>query len=166
MSKICPIYPLARRISESACQPMALAHWGLIIVGPFPRAIGNRWWLLVGTDYFTKSVEAEPLSNIRDVATKRFIWRNFVTRFGVPHTLISDNGLQFDSKAFKRYYKELGIINRYSTLAYPRGNGHAESINKTIVLGLKKKKGWTTWKGSGWMSCHTCYGRIVPCPEG
>ena len=73
MSKICPIYPLARRISESACQPMALAHWGLIIVGPFPRAIGNRWWLLVGTDYFTKSVEAEPLSNIRDVDTKRFI---------------------------------------------------------------------------------------------
>ena len=61
--------------------------------------------------------------------------------------MISDNGLQFDSKAFKRYYKELGIINRYSTLAYPRGNGHAESINKTIVLGLKKKKRLDNVKG-------------------
>ena len=50
-------------------------------------------WLLVRTYYFTKWVEAEPLANIRDVDTKRFIWRNIVTKFGVPHTLILDNGL-------------------------------------------------------------------------
>ena len=82
------------------CSPWPFAHWGLDIVGPFPRAIGNRRWLFVGTDYFTKWVEAEPLANIRDVDANRFICRNIVTRFGVPHTLISDNGLQFDNKAF------------------------------------------------------------------
>ncbi|XP_030974786.1 uncharacterized protein LOC115994694 [Quercus lobata] len=60
-------------------------------------------------------------------------------RFGTPHTLISDNGLQFDSKAFREYFNELGIINRYSTPAYPQGNGQAEAINKTIVNGLKKR---------------------------
>ena len=68
--------------------------------------------MLVGTDYFTKWVEAEPLANIRDVDAKRFVWRNIVMRFEVPRTLISDNGLQFDSKAFRRYYCELGIVNR------------------------------------------------------
>ena len=51
-------------------------------------------------DYFTKWVEAKPLANIKHVDVKRFIWRNIVTRFGVPHTLITDNSLQFDSKAF------------------------------------------------------------------
>ena len=61
----------------------------------------------------------EPLANIRDVDAKRFIWKNIVTRFGVPHELISDNGLQFDSKMFRKYFGELGITNRYSTLAYP-----------------------------------------------
>ena len=69
------------------------AQWGLDIVGPFLRATGNRKWLFVGIDYFTKWVEAEPLSNIRDIDAKRFIWRNIITRFGIPHTLISDNGL-------------------------------------------------------------------------
>ena len=83
-------------------------------------------------------VEAKPLSNIRDMDAKRFIWRNIVTRFGVPHTLISDNGLQFDSKAFRRYYRELGIRNRYSTPAYPQGNGQAKVVNKAIVSRLKK----------------------------
>ena len=72
------------------------------IVGPFPKAIGNKRWILVSTDYFTKWVEAEPLANIRDVDAKKFVWRNIVTRFGIPHTLISDNGLQFDNKDFRK----------------------------------------------------------------
>ena len=83
--------------------------------------------------------EAKPLSNIRDMDAKRFIWRNIVTRFGISHTLILDNGLQFDSKAFRKYYGELGIRNRYSTPAYPQGNGWAEAVNKVIVFGLKKR---------------------------
>ena len=101
--------------------------------------MGNKKYLLVGTDYFTKWVEVEPLANIRDVDVKRFIWENIVTRFGVPHVLISDNGLQFNSKIFRTYCGELGITNRYSTPAYPQGNGQAEAVNKVIVNGLKKR---------------------------
>ena len=90
-------------------------------------------------DYFTKWVEAEPLANIKDVDAKKFVWKNIVRRFEVPRTLISDNGLQFDSKFFRRYYCDLEIMNRYSTLAYPQGNGQAEIVNKVIVNGLKKR---------------------------
>nr|XP_023893436.1 uncharacterized protein K02A2.6-like [Quercus suber] len=57
----------------------------------------------------------------------------------VPQALISDNGLQFDSKAFRKYCSDLGIKNRYSTPAYPQGNGQAEAVNKVIVGGLKKR---------------------------
>ena len=95
--------------------------------------------MLVRTDYFTKWVEAEPLVNIKDVDAKRFVWKNIVTRFGIPRTLISENDIQFDIKAFRRYCCDLGISNRYSTSAYPQGNGQAEAINKVIVSGLKKK---------------------------
>ena len=78
-------------------------------------------YLLVGTDYFTKWVEVESLANIRDMVAKKFVWKNIVTRFGVPRTLILDNGIQFDSKSFKRYYCDLGITNKYSTPPYPKG---------------------------------------------
>jgi len=64
---------------------------------------------------------------------------NSVTQFGVPRTLISDNSLQFDNKSFIRYCCDLGITNRYSTLAYLQGNGQAEAVNKVIVNGLKKR---------------------------
>ena len=119
--------------------PWPFAQWGLDIVSPFPKTARNKRYLLVDTDYFTKWVEAESLANIRDADAKKFIWRNIVTRFEVPQTLISDNGLQFDSKAFKRYYCELGIANRYLTPTYPQGNRQAEAVKKFIVNGLKKR---------------------------
>ena len=89
--------------------PWPFTQWGLNIVGPdivgpFPKAVGNKRYLIVGTDYFTKWVEAEPLANIKDVDAKKFIWKNIITRFRTPRTLISNNGLQFDSKTFRKYY--------------------------------------------------------------
>ena len=109
------------------------------IIGPFPKAIGNKKYLFISTDYFTKWVKPEPLTNIRDVDVKKFVWKSIITRFRVPHTLISDNYLQFDSRAFRKYCSNLGIKNRYSTPAYPQGNGQAEAVNKVIVNGLKKR---------------------------
>ena len=119
--------------------PWPFAQWGLDIVGPFLKVAGNKRWLLVGIDYFTKWVEAEPLANIRDMDAKRFILKNIVTRFGIPCTLILDKGLQFDSKVFRRYCCDLGITNRYSTSVYPQGNGQAKAVNKVIVSGPKKR---------------------------
>ena len=91
----CRTEPLPRATSGRECRrklggvlnplssPWPFAQWSLDIVGPFPKAAGNKRYLLVNTDYFTKWVKAEPLANIRDVDAKRFVWRNIVTRFKV-----------------------------------------------------------------------------------
>ena len=52
------------------------------------------------------------------------------------HNVINQNMAE---KTFMTYCCDLGIMNRYSTPAYPQGNGQAETINKVIVNGLKKK---------------------------
>ena len=82
--------------------PWPFAQWGLDIVGPFPRAAGNRRFVLVAVDYFTN----------------KFVWRNIVIRFGVPKSLVLDNELQFNNRAFHEFCSNLGITNRYSTPAY------------------------------------------------
>ena len=86
-----------------------------------------------------KLAEAEALANIRDVDVKKFVWKNIVTRFRVPDSLISDNGLQFDSKAFRTFCSDLSTKNRYSTPAYPQSNDQVEATNKTILNGLKRR---------------------------
>ena len=85
-------------------------------MGHFLKAVGNKTYLLVSRDYFTKWVETELLANIRDVDAKIFVWKNIVTRFGIPDTLISDNGLQFDSKTFRRYCCDLGFLTLLSRI--------------------------------------------------
>ena len=62
-----------------------------------------------------------------------------MTRFGVPESLVLDNGLQFDSRAFHEFCGSLSITNRYSTLAYPQSNSQAEATNKAIVNGLRRR---------------------------
>ena len=78
--------------------PWPFAQWGLDIVRPFPKAAGNKRWLLVGIDYFTKWVKAELLASIKDMDAKRFIWKIIVTRFGILSTLILDNGFSLIAK--------------------------------------------------------------------
>ena len=60
----------------------------------------------------------------------------------VPNSLISNNGLQFDSRAFRKFCSDLDIKNRYSTPAYPQSNGQVEVTNKALMNGLKKKVRW------------------------
>lgn len=80
--------------------PWLFTQWRLDIIESFPKASGNRWYVIVATDYFMKWVKAEALANIWDVDVKKFVWKNIITRFGVPRALVSDNGLQFNSKVF------------------------------------------------------------------
>ena len=139
MSEVCPpTYQLVGYLNPIS-SPWPFTQWGLDILGPFPRATGNRRFVLVAVDYFTKWAKAEALANIRDVDVKKFVWKNIVTRFGVPDSLIFNNGLQFDSRAFREFCCNLGIKNRYFTPAYPQSNRQVEAINKTILNGLKKR---------------------------
>ena len=73
-------------------------------------------FILVAVDYFTKWAKAEALANIRDVDVKKFVWKNIVTRFGVPNFLISDNGLQFDNRSSMSF----AVISASRTDTLPR----------------------------------------------
>nr|CAN82844.1 hypothetical protein VITISV_005761 [Vitis vinifera] len=96
-------------------------------------------FLLVAIDYFSKWVEAEAYASIKDKDVTKFVWKNIVCRFGIPQTIIADNGPQFDSIAFRNFCSELNIRNSYSTPRYPQSNGQAEATNKTLITTLKKR---------------------------
>ncbi|GFZ05230.1 hypothetical protein Acr_17g0008020 [Actinidia rufa] len=48
----------------------------------------KRKFLIVAIDYFTKWIEAEPLSKITEKSTRNFIWKNIVYRFGIPKVIL------------------------------------------------------------------------------
>ena len=53
--------------------PWSFAQWGLDIMGPFPTALRQLKFLVVGIDYYTKLVEAEPLTTITEKNIHSFV---------------------------------------------------------------------------------------------
>ena len=115
--------------------------WGLDLLGPPspPSAKGQRKFIIVTVDYFSKYVEAKSLSTITDKQVCQFSWRNIITRYGIPRTIITDNGRQFISKNTIEYCDTFKIQIRFSSESRLQTNGQVESENKIILAGIKKK---------------------------
>nr|KYP46037.1 Pol polyprotein [Cajanus cajan] len=65
------------------------------ILGPFHPVKGQLKFILVEIDYFTKWIEACPLAKITTENIRKFTWKSIICRFGIPHSLVTDNGRQF-----------------------------------------------------------------------
>ncbi|XP_025660949.1 uncharacterized protein [Arachis hypogaea] len=89
--------------------------WGIDLVGPFPTAPGQLRYLIVAIDYYTKWIEAEPLSSITATQCRKFLWRQIITRFGIPEIVISDNETQFADKKFREFLEGLRVSHRFSS---------------------------------------------------
>ena len=114
-------------------------QWGIDIVGLLPLGKSQVKFLLVAIDYFTKWVEAEALATIIEARIQSFVWKNIICRFGIPMTIISDNGLQFDNQGFRDFYSSLGIKNQFSSPGHPQANGQTEVTNQTLLKIIKAK---------------------------
>ncbi|XP_057756294.1 uncharacterized protein LOC130975523 [Arachis stenosperma] len=115
------------------------SQWGVDLLGPFPVGPGQVKYLIVAIDYYTKWIEAKPLASISSSNCRKFMWRQVITRFGIPEVIISDNGTQFTDKKFMEFLNGLGIRQRFSSVEHPQTNGQVESANKVILSGLKKR---------------------------
>lgn len=81
--------------------PCPFSMWGIDLVGPLPKCTGQKQFLIVAIDYYTKWPEARPLAMIRETDVVHFFMESIVFRFGVPRTVVKNNGSQFTGKDFK-----------------------------------------------------------------
>ena len=121
-------------------------------------ALRQLKFLVVGIDYFTKWVEAEPLATITEKSIRTFVWRNIICRYGIPRVLVSDNGKQFNNSAFRDFCSELGIKNYYSSPAHPQANEQVEVTNRTLLKIIKTRLEGA--KVSGLTNYQAYYGHI------
>jgi transposase InsO family protein len=91
----------------------------------------------VAVNKFTKWVEAAPVTTQDSTSAINFI-KSIVFCFGVPHSIITDNGTNFTSKEFKSYCESMGIKLKFASIAHPKTNGQVEKANGFICNGIKK----------------------------
>ena len=124
--------PIVRQPPEmltSINSPIPFAMWGMDILGPFPIASGQRKFLVVAIDYFTKWIEAKPLAKITTKQIAQFFWESIICRYGIPRVLFTDNETQFNNEESRSYCDENDIDLRFTLVAHPQANGQAEVAN-------------------------------------
>jgi hypothetical protein len=114
------------------------AVWGLDMVGPFKTVPGGLMHLLVAVDKFTKWIEAKPIKKLNGSSTIKFFYE-IITRYGVPHSIITDNGTNFAKGVFIEYCSQKGIRLDLASVADPRSNGQVEKANGLILAGIKPR---------------------------
>ena len=85
------------------CTLWPFTQWGLDIMGPFPIAMWQLKFLVIGINYFTKWVKAEPLAIIIEKNVQGFVWKTIISYFGIPRVLVSNNGKQFNNGTFRDF---------------------------------------------------------------
>ena len=92
--------------------------------------------ILVIVDAGSGWIEAIPAGNRTSQTVKVYLSQIFA-RFGIPRTLVSDNGPEFVSSDLKQWCESLGIKKMESPIYHPRANGIAERAVQTVKRAIQ-----------------------------
>jgi transposase InsO family protein len=138
----CQFYARKTNLPAHALQTIPVtwpfAVWRLDIIGPLRKAPGGYTHLLVAIDKFSKWVEVRPITNLRAEQAVTF-FTDIIYRFGVPNSIITDNGSQFTGRKFLEFYDKFHIRVDWAAVAHPQTNGQVERANGLILQGLKPR---------------------------
>jgi transposase InsO family protein len=126
------------------------AVWGLDIVGPLRKVPGGFSHLLVAIDKFSKWVEVSPIANLGAEQVVSF-FTNIIYRFGVPNSIITDNGSQFTGRKFLEFCDKYHIRVDWAAVAHPQTNGQVERANDMILQGFHRIFDRLNKSGGKWL---------------
>ena len=88
------------------------------------------------------------MAEVIEKRVRGLLYNNILSRFKVLHTLIMDNGTQFNCKGIWDFCAKYGIKPCYASVAHPQSNSQVEAINKTLKDSIKK---YCERFGTGWV---------------
>ncbi|GFX35413.1 retrovirus-related Pol polyprotein from transposon 412 [Trichonephila clavipes] len=123
--------PAGRLIPKISNYPNEIVT--LDLLGPYPASRMRRnQYVLVITDHFSNWAKIIPLKKASARAIADTLFDNYLSRYGAPVKLISDNGPQFTSDIFKHLSDRLGIIHVKTVVYRPQAN-RTERLNRDHV---------------------------------
>ena len=100
--------------------------------------VDGRYFLII-VDAHSKWVEIFQTSGTSTSETIKWL-RHVFAHFGIPVSLVSDNGPCFTSEEFKRFVGQCGIRHITTAVYKPSTNGLAEKMVQTFKKALKASK--------------------------
>ena len=102
-----------------------------------PKSTKGYSYVLVATDYFTKWIEAIPMRSVIREGVIKFLKEHIVFRFGLPQSIIINQGTMFNGSEIWAFAEDLEIKLSNSSPYYTKSNGQVESLNKIIKNNIR-----------------------------
>lgn len=118
--------------------PAPFHHVGIDVIGPLPRALTGKRYVVVAVDLFTKWVEARALTDADAQSIASFVHEEIICRHGIPRMLTSDQGTEFINELVSLLTRRFGIKHIRTTPYHPQANGQTERTNQTLKNLLAK----------------------------
>ena len=101
------------------------------ICGPLPQTDNGNRYIVSIIDKFSRFCLLIPVKNIKTLTIIK-AYERWLSLFGPPGAVLSDNGSQFISEIYKTYNKNFKINIKYSSPYYPETNGQIERLHRWI----------------------------------
>jgi hypothetical protein len=118
------------------------------IMGPLVESGRERnQYILVMGEYLTRYVITAPMPDQTAETVARTFVNNVVLIHGVPETVLTDQGTNFQSELMNIMYKQYGITRLKTTAYRPQCDGMVERVNRTLadIIASYVSKEPTTW---------------------
>ena len=110
-------------------------HVHMDMVGPMPISDGNSYCLTI-IDRFSRWPEAIPLKDIEATTICRAFIDGWISRFGAPETVTTDQGSQFESRLFASLLSMTGSHRIRTTTYHPASNGMIEWWHRCLKAAI------------------------------
>jgi hypothetical protein len=105
-------------------------------IGPLPRSKNGNIGIFIVLDHFSKFPFLHTVKSFKTTGINHFLETQIFHLFGVPETIVSDNGTQFKSKSFQNLMSQHGIQHTLTAFYSPQAN-NSERVNKTIIAAMR-----------------------------
>ena len=120
------------------------AHINIDLVGPLLPSKGNKYLLTI-IDRFSRWPEVCPIPNMETETVASALINTWISRFGVPDRITTDQGRQFESRLFQKLNELLGCKRIWTSAFNPRANGAIERFHRHLKDSLRCHFAETNW---------------------
>ena len=109
--------------------------WQVVVIDlvePMPKTARGNSWILVLSDHFTRWQDAIAIRDATAPTVARTLDERVFSYFGLPETIHTDQGAQFESDLLASLCSMWGVRKSTTTAYHPESNGIVERGNRLL----------------------------------
>lgn len=131
-----PTYSLRPPMGQMVESERPFQRLYIDLIGPFSRSKRGNIGILIILDHFTKFTFLKQIRKFSTNLITQYLKEEIFDCYGVPETVVSDNGSQFTSKEFIAFLAKFGIIHVRTAVYSPQANA-SERVNRSVNEDLR-----------------------------